>query len=250
MLKEIPKATTNHKSVLENPAKGNFLKTKGDAVSELGFNRNQVSEFQRMADNEQAVMRAIKKARQANDIISRSAVMQEIKKNSKPHVTNNSGDDEWYTPAEYIESAREVMGTIDLDPASNDFANQTVKASEYYTAETNGLEREWYGNVWLNPPYSTSLIKQFADKVAESDFKQAVVLVNNATETVWFRRLLEKATAIIFPTGRIRFEKTDGAKNVPLQGQAFIYYGEQPEKFLAVFGKYGWGAILYANTTI
>ena len=34
----------------------------------------------------------------------------------------------WHTPAEYIEAAREVMGSIDLDPASCHIAQQAVKA--------------------------------------------------------------------------------------------------------------------------
>ena len=162
----------------------------------------------------------------------------------QPHVANNSGNNEWYTPAEYIEAAREVMGSIDLDPASNELANKTVKAQTFYTAEINGLNKEWFGNVWLNPPYSASLVQAFAEKVISSNFQQAVILVNNATDTAWFRKLIEKANAILFTTGRIRFYKTDGEKGAPLQGQAFIYYGDSVEKFLEVFSKFGWGARL------
>ena len=143
-----------------------------------------------MADHEDIVHEAIMDARENDDVISRNAVMQKISEAKKPHVANNSGDNEWYTPAEYIEAAREVMGSIDLDPASNEYANKTVKASTYYTEETNGLDKEWFGNIWMNPPYSTALIKEFAEKLSNSTFKQAIVLVNNATDTAWFKLLM------------------------------------------------------------
>ena len=162
----------------------------------------------------------------------------------KPHVTNNSGDNEWYTPPEYIEAARTVMGSIDLDPASNDYANKTVKALRYFTEQTNGLEQEWFGNIWMNPPYSAGLVKLFANKFADSLFDQAIILVNNATDTEWFKTFVSRASAIVFTTGRIKFRKFDGEKGVPLQGQAFIYCGDNAAKFLKVFGKYGWGAKL------
>lgn len=162
----------------------------------------------------------------------------------RPHVTNNSKDDEWYTPEKYIEAARTVMGTIDLDPASNEFANEVVKAEKYFDESTNGLEQEWFGNIWLNPPYSTALIPKFADKITSSRFNQAIVLVNNATETAWFRKMVDKASAIVFTTGRIKFRKRDGTHGTPLQGQAIMYFGTKPYMFLNVFKQFGWGCVL------
>lgn len=244
MLKEIPKATPNNNPFHENFPEEKNVKTKGEAIKELGFTPKQTHQFQQMADHADVVYEAIAEARENNDIISRTAVMKKIDETKKPHVINNSGDNEWYTPAEYIEAARQVMGSIDLDPASNDYANKTVKASIYYTEETNGLDKEWFGNIWMNPPYSTALIKEFAEKLTNSNFEQAIVLVNNATDTGWFKSLIQKAKAIVFTTGRIRFEKFNGSKGAPLQGQAFIYYGDNSARFLEVFESFGWGAKL------
>lgn len=162
----------------------------------------------------------------------------------RPHVTHNSGNNEWYTPPEYIEAARTVMGGIDLDPASSPKANETVQAPVFYTAEDDGLEKPWTGRVWLNPPYSGDLVGRFADKTIEAvtsgSVPQAVVLVNNATETGWFQKLAEHATALAFPKGRIRYLDSDGRpRQSPLQGQAFLYFGPHREHFEAVFSAFG-----------
>lgn len=241
LLKAIPKQNGARTDLQTYSPAVEEVKTKTQVVKDLGLNKDQSSDFERMASHPEAVERAKQEARNNGQVLSRSAVLQEIK---KPHVVNNSKDDEWYTPPKYIEAAREVLGTIDLDPASNDFANQTVKASTYFTEEINGLEQEWFGNVWMNPPYSTALLTKFADKLVESDISQAIVLVNNATETAWFEKMISKASAILFHKGRIRFVKRDGEHGAPLQGQAFIYYGDNPERFLEVFSQFGWGATL------
>lgn len=94
---------------------------------------------------------------------------------------HSSKSQEWYTPAPVIESARKVMGSIDLDPASSHFANQNVKADNWWTKEEDGLTRDWYGNVFCNPPGGKiggkSLAKLFWQKLMRSpNVKQAIFL--------------------------------------------------------------------------
>ncbi len=73
--------------------------------------------------------------------------------------------DEWSTPPEVIESARQVLGTIDLDPATNPTAQGWIRATRIFTKTENGLLHPWRGRVWLNPPYSYPLVEQFSRKL-------------------------------------------------------------------------------------
>lgn len=171
-------------------------------------------------------------------------VQEAVEQKQKPHVAHNSGNNEWYTPAELIESARKVMGEIELDPASSEMANQIVKAKTIYTIDDDGLSQEWFGKVWLNPPYAGDLIGKFIDKLNESNVEQAIVLVNNATETNWFNSLIVNASAVVFPKGRVKFYTPNNTTGAPLQGQAIVYIGENNFEFMQEFSQYGWGAVL------
>jgi len=161
--------------------------------------------------------------------------------------TEGTGEVELYTPARYIEAARAVLGEIDLDPASNDIAQKTVKASKYFTVKTDGLKRQWKGRVWLNPPYHRDLLPAFVDKmVAEVDAKRvtaAIMLTNNCTDTEWFGMALSSCAAVCFTKGRIKFERPNGKKVLPTQGQTFFYFGGDVERFESVFFSIGFGMI-------
>ena len=165
-------------------------------------------------------------------------------KEGKVHVEHNSGNNEWYTPAPYIEAAREVMGQIDCDPASSEVANSIVDAATFYTAEQDGLVQKWGPRVWMNPPYSQPLVANFAkaitDKHASGEVAQACVLVNNATETGWFQTMLEHATRVCFLKGRVKYLDPEGKPSgAPLQGQAILYFGDNGGRFTDEFSKFG-----------
>lgn len=65
---------------------------------------------------------------------------------------------EHYTPPEIIEATHATMGGIDLDPASSEIANRTVKARRFFSAASNGFLLPWSdptntpSRVFLNPP--------------------------------------------------------------------------------------------------
>ena len=163
-------------------------------------------------------------------------------------ISLSTGNHEWYTPPEILESARKVLGVIDLDPASSELANEFVRAKKYYSVKENGLKQDWFGRVWLNPPFNAGLIDAFADKLLRSvKVESAIMLTDNATDAKWFRRMVEGCAGLIFTTSRLNFinsaklvrgEKT--ARGRHLRGSAFFYIGTEVENFHAEFCQYGW----------
>jgi len=123
---------------------------------------------------------------------------------------------EWYTPEKYIEAARKAMTTIDLDPATSEVAQKTVRSATYYTAQDDGLAQAWAGNVFLNPPYKMPLVEQFCFKLCDEyqtgDVAQAVLLVNDNTDTKWWHRAANTASVLCFSPGARSHSTTRPAK--------------------------------------
>ncbi len=159
------------------------------------------------------------------------------------HVSNNSGENEWYTPDNILDAVREVLVHIDCDPASSKIANQRVMASRYFTKSDDGLTKTWGKRCFINPPYAQPLISQFASaiasKVQSKEVSEACVLVNNATETEWFQSILSVSSAGCFVKSRVRFLDPNGNPGAPLQGQIVLYIGKKPAAFFKSFAALG-----------
>ncbi len=154
-----------------------------------------------------------------------------------------TGENEWYTPTEYLEAARDVLGDFDLDPASSAAAQRQVQATEFFDKDDDGLTRPWRGRVWLNPPYSQPAIREFVSKMVselrEGNVTGAVMLTHNFTDTAWFHEAMSAASRVCFTRGRVKFVNAGGETAAPMQGQAFFYFGTNPAPFVDRFSEIG-----------
>ena len=208
----------------------------GQWISWLETNEEMLGFGERHA---QRLLKVASKATLASDLEDTEAL--EISRLLWGHNHNAIGtqghvsiDRNWYTPEIYIEMAREVMGGIDLDPASDLEAQKVVKAKQFIDKEANGLKQSWQGRIWLNPPWSDP--QPWLEKLIAEEVDQAIVLTTNATETEWFQDFVPQTDTVCFPRGRIKcYGHEDGSS--PLRGQVFFYLGKNRDSFHEIFGQ-------------
>lgn len=179
----------------------------------------------------------------AGEVITHSTAVAIKNDHQRIH---SSATNEWYTPANIIEAARQALGDIDLDPASCEAANVTVRADRYHTSDDDGLAQPWHGRVWLNPPYgktggeSNQAIwsRRLIAEYEAGRTTAAILLVNAVPGNEWFTPL--KQYPICFPNGRLRFVAADGSPGpAPTHGNALIYFGPDVARFRRAFSDIG-----------
>lgn len=155
----------------------------------------------------------------------------------------------WGTPPHIIAAARDVMGGIDLDPYSNDKAQETVQAGRYCTV-ANPYTGYYEGRVWCNPPYSLLRAEgpSFAHRMLDSyEFgfvKEALILVPARVDTRWAQPFLR--LPVCFIKGRVQFLRADRTTKygAPFPSMV-VYLGDDPDPFARVFGQLGAVMVAY-----
>ncbi|WP_333599486.1 DNA N-6-adenine-methyltransferase [Flavobacterium sp.] len=137
---------------------------------------------------------------------------------------------EWMTPPELVKS----LGDFDLDPCS------PIDAP-FYHAKTNfttldcGLTKEWFGRVYLNPPYGRGM-EMWLEKLKFHG--NGIALIFARTETkCFFEHIWNDADAVLFVKGRIKFYHVSGIQGgTPGAPSVFIAYGKENANILRECG--------------
>ena len=169
-------------------------------------------------------------------------------KNKRSHLgmetSKDRNSDTWFTPIKYIESARKVLGAINLDPFSCVDANAVIKADTFFDESINSLEQSWKAeSLFINPPYGriiTTCVDKIVNEYQLGNFTNAIILTNNCSDTKWFNKLAYITDLFCFTDHRIAFYNVDG-KNISgnTRGQTFFYIGQNKQGFIEEFSKYG-----------
>ncbi len=139
--------------------------------------------------------------------------------------------DNWRTPRWLFDEVQDMLCVIfDTDPCAPQ--GNPLGTRVHYTAQDNGLDPAnlWYGDVFLNPPFSD--IEPWVARAAkEHNGRTVAVLVPARTDQEWWQRwVVPRASTLIFFRNRIRFVAPDGRTPIgrPPERHVIVVYGPSP----------------------
>ncbi|SMO87390.1 phage N-6-adenine-methyltransferase [Gracilimonas mengyeensis] len=151
----------------------------------------------------------------------------DTEKTQSLHIRNKEDyTDIWLTPPEIIQA----LGQFDLDPCAH-IEQPWETAKTMYTIKDDGYSKEWFGRVWMNPPYSE--IDRWMQKL--SIYGNGIALTFARTETQYFHNYVwGKAKGIFFFDGRLNFHRANGVKAKMNAGapSVLIAYGRENAEVL------------------
>ncbi len=131
----------------------------------------------------------------------------------------SSATGEWETPQELFNQLDKIWD-FTLDVCAT---HANAKCRRYYTKKNNGLEQEWKGICWMNPPYGRE-IKPWIEKAYHESRKAGCIVVGllpARTDTRWFHDYIYEKAKINFIKGRVKF--VGGKSSAPFPSMIVIW---------------------------
>ena len=118
-------------------------------------------------------------------------------------LIDNGTSDDYYTPPFIFEA----LGlTYDIDVASPPGGVPWIPKKRYFTILDDGLNQEWEGLVWCNPPYSSPT--PWANKMIAHNNGIALVPLSKSK---WFNEMWEMSAAALVLSPKLKFIRGSGA---------------------------------------
>jgi len=156
----------------------------------------------------------------------------------------SESSDEYATPPWLWRSLGRAVGGFDVDPASG--AESAPIAKTQYTRADDGLAKQWYGDVWLNPPFGdapgaskskreTWLLKA-RNEINREDVRTITMLLPVDTSTDWFHDHVIPANVICLMDRRLKFEGEDGNASFATM---IVVFGDAPDALVKTLEELG-----------
>lgn len=157
--------------------------------------------------------------------------------------SQKAGVQDYFTPPEIVDAARRAMGGIDLDAASHPLANRTHKIPDYFHTGRSAFDNDWYGRVWLNPPYGNNApwFERILHFVEAGAVEQLCMLSPMwAFQTKIARPMMERTSGLILlsPTPKFWGNK-DPEKTGRNDPHGVVYIGPNGQQFHHAFAPFG-----------
>ena len=137
-LLSIPKATPNNNPYHEIPDDGNLAKTKAEVTQEMGYTRHEVSDYQRMAQNQSVVNLVLEQAEREGRVVSHAEVMKQIK--AKDAEIKRLHDDNKILARRANPEVVEKVVEVKVVP---DDYEELKRMTQTYEADNKRLNREY-----------------------------------------------------------------------------------------------------------
>lgn len=101
----------------------------------------------------------------------------------------SSASDDWSTPQAFFDSLNQTH-RFDLDVCASE---TNAKCARYFTRADNGLDQQWTGRCFMNPPYGREIgawVAKAYHSVVSGQADRVVCLIPARTDTFWMHRYI------------------------------------------------------------
>lgn len=154
---------------------------------------------------------------------------------------------DYFTPPELVSAAREAMGGIDLDAASHWLANREHRITDYFHTGRSAFENDWYGRVWLNPPYGNNApwFDRIVKYVSSGEIDQLCMISPMwAFQTRLAQPLLALSSAMILLSPTPEFWGNSEGRTGTNNPHGILYIGSRVAEFKRAFRGFGMAVTL------